>query len=56
MAEPRLLRVVDFVAESLEDIPSKIPVSGKARADRLRESARIMRESSNLRRCGLGSS
>jgi hypothetical protein len=47
MAEPRVVRVVDFVAESLEEIASKIPVNGKAQAYSLRESARIMRESNN---------
>ncbi len=47
MAEPRVVRVVDFVVESLEEIASKIPASGKAQADTLRESARIMRESNN---------
>lgn len=47
MAEPRVVRVVDFVAESLDEIARKIPASGKAQADSLRESARVMRESSN---------
>ncbi len=47
VAEPRVVRVVHFVVESLEEIASKIPASGKAQADTLRESARIMRESNN---------
>ena len=41
----RLVRVDDFVAESLEAKADRMPPSFKAQADTLREAARIYRES-----------
>lgn len=52
MAEikPHSIRVVDFVAESLEAEASGLPPSEKAKADNLRQTAEIMRKSNNPRR------
>jgi hypothetical protein len=44
---PRTVRVVDFVAESLEAEADRKPPSRKAEADSLRKMAAIMRESTN---------
>ena len=43
----RLVRVVDFTAESLEAEADRVPPSMKEHADSLRKMARIMRQSDN---------
>jgi hypothetical protein len=47
--KPRLVRVVDFVAESLEQEAAKMPPSYKDRADALRAAAKMYRELDNPR-------
>jgi hypothetical protein len=42
-----LVRVVDFVAETLEEEASRIPPSCKSRADSLRNMAAIFRKMNN---------
>jgi hypothetical protein len=42
---PRLMRADDFVAESLENMAAKLPPSQKAKADHMREDAKMFRES-----------
>jgi hypothetical protein len=44
-AEPRVVRVDDFVAESLEEEANRMPPSYKAQADLLRQQAKNFRES-----------
>jgi hypothetical protein len=43
----RLVRVVDFVAETLEEEASRIPPSFKSHADSLRNMAAIFRKMNN---------
>jgi hypothetical protein len=43
----RLVRVVDFVAETLEEEASRIPATYKSRADSLRNMAAIFRKMNN---------
>jgi hypothetical protein len=45
--KPRLVRVVDFVAESLEAEAAKMPPSYKVQADSLRAAAKLYRELDN---------
>lgn len=45
--KPRLVRVVDFVAESLEEEAAKMPQSYKAQADILRKAAAEYRKINN---------
>ena len=45
----RLVRVVDFVAETLEEEARRIPPSYKSRADSLRNMAAIFRKMNNPR-------
>jgi hypothetical protein len=44
---PRLVRVVDYVAESLEEEAAKMPPSYKASADALLAAAKVYRQSNN---------
>lgn len=46
---PRVIRVADFVAESLEAEANKLPPSRKDQADSLRKQAAIMRESADTK-------
>jgi hypothetical protein len=48
-ATPRVIRVADFVAESLEAEANKLPHSRKDQADLLRKQAAIMRESEDTK-------
>jgi len=43
----RLVRVVDFVAETLEEEASRIPPNYKSRSDSLRNMAAIFRKMNN---------
>jgi hypothetical protein len=43
-SEPRIMRAVDFVAESLENEANKMPPGYKEQADALRRLAKTMRE------------
>jgi hypothetical protein len=47
--KPRLVRVVDFVAESLEKEASLIPDGDKGRRDAILNMAKVMRASTNAK-------
>lgn len=46
---PRLMRAVDFVADSLETEAAKMPPSAQGQADALRKAAKVYRESSSTK-------
>jgi hypothetical protein len=49
IAHYRLIRIVDFTAESLEAEADRVPPSMKEHADSLRKMAKIIRQSDNPR-------